>query len=85
MHIWVDADFMGTKGWWRCTRCGCKVWLLAPAKPGPDKLMDLMTCEQAIEARAATMRDKIDKLLFKNDCDTPEIRKIIGLTNKEQA
>ncbi len=71
MHIWTNADFDGTRGWFRCERCGCSIHIpqhtdtMTP--PSPDLKVDYpaKTCNEMIAAEVtefiASIRRRLNK------------------------
>ena len=81
-HVWQNADFQGTRGWFVCTRCGVREHVpqteYAPAPivpPTDDKRVSYppMTCDEVIELRATTLVKKVRDTLNQV---TPTIREI---------
>jgi hypothetical protein len=84
-HDWVDANFNGIKGFWRCTRCGGlgnnipKDWdgVTPIEPPSPDLKVNHppLTCEQMIAHNADCLREQYMKMLSRPHI-TDEIKRV---------
>ena len=79
-HIWKNIDIGGTRGWFKCTRCGHKQ-NFPKVVSGSLPLGDVkvfyppMSCDEMIMFTATQLIEKINKLFVK--CDTYEIRQMV--------
>ena len=76
-HCWKHADFLGTKGWHRCARCGTRC--NSRNEPSADYNPRGQTCDETIHQKAERMRLKIESLLHTEDADTSQIWLVISL------
>ena len=84
MHDWQNDDFSGTRGWYKCARCGYRTHAKQPSEgnwpPAPDVKVHypLKTCDEMVEYKVTAMVKAVEKALTSADADTSHIRKLVG-------
>ncbi len=78
MHDWENADFDGTRGWYRCCRCGATTHVpqhttteLVPPSPEETVGYPGETCDQVIAAEVETFIKDVKKKLAKAGVHRP--------------